>query len=354
MADNLTRLESFPFDSKLDGYDDYGYPAYDRAVGAATLRSAFRQFFSNGIFGTPSSAFVMSKGTSLTVEVQPGMCIIDGAMGGIADEPLRLRLDTAAPAGKVAYGIMLRLDNNDDMRSLYVRVAKGEPGGTPPEPDRSSPGVYELRIGYVTVPNGATSLEGATITDSRGTDACPYAAPFEEIDVSGVIESVKQRALELVPEFESFLSGLRSRCGVEYADLIAYFERYRDLVKSALDGTTAGQLQGQIEELRGQMASFDLSGSVDDETIAFSPVGGSKSVLHLKRGFDVEGGFASAESLSDLAGTLADALYQFHSSQLDGIDSDVIVFWGFPSDVKASSGNYDSSGKSYYANAGGK
>lgn len=241
--ENVTRIESFPFDSKLDGYDDNGYPVYDRAVGAATLRNTFRQFFSNGLFGTPSNAFTIQKLDGLRVSVQPGMGIINGAMGGITDTPLTVTLDTAAPQGLVSYGIFLRYDENDDKRSMYVRVGKGAPGGEPPAVD-ASPGVMELRVGNVKVPSGATDLSGATITDERGTAVCPYAAPFVKIDVSALLESIAADAQKEV-------DALRER-----------LDKYDDLIQSAIDGTVAGQLQGQINDLTIGMTDAEFESYV--------------------------------------------------------------------------------------------
>ena len=240
MADTtLTRLESFPFDSKLDGYDDYGYPVYDRAVGATVLRATFEKFFTDGVFPSPGSAFVISKADGLKVTVQPGICIIGGAMGGFADEPMTVTLDTAAPQGRVAYGLMLRCDVNDDARSLYLRVAKGEAGGAAPAPE-SAPGIRELRLGTVTVPSGAKDLSGATVTNEKGTDACPFAAPFERLDLSGVVEDARAEAQRVLVQ------------------LAKYVEANKEFIGSALDGSVAGNLQNQINALRDGMTDAEF------------------------------------------------------------------------------------------------
>ena len=58
---SLTRVDSFPFDSRADGYDADGYPVYDRAVGASLLRSTFAKFFSDGVFPSPGDALQIAK-----------------------------------------------------------------------------------------------------------------------------------------------------------------------------------------------------------------------------------------------------------------------------------------------------
>ena len=136
----LSRVESFPFDSRSDGYDADGYPVYDRAVGASMLRETFKKFFSDGVFPSPGTALQISKGSGLTVTIQPGIFIIRGAMGGYLTDAQSLTLDTAAPQGNVAYGIMLRYDETEQYRSCYLRVVRGDAGSSPkpPAPVRSS------------------------------------------------------------------------------------------------------------------------------------------------------------------------------------------------------------------------
>lgn len=263
-----TRLESFPFDSKRAGTDDYGYPIYDRAVGASMLRQTFAKFFSNGVFDTPPSALEISKGIGLKVNIAEGIAIINGAMASVPEGGTSVSLtDETITAGTYAYGVFLRYDENIDKRSCYITVRKGEAGAspTPPEPERSAPGIWELRLGYVVVPTGATDLSGATVTNEKGLEFCPFAAPFEEIDVSGITADFRVSANEALDA------------------LLDYFNQYKDMVAAAVDETLAGQLQTQINQLKEQLDSFDLSGSVDDKTVEYTQEAGEiKKTLKLK------------------------------------------------------------------------
>lgn len=267
----MVRMESFPFDSKADGYDADGYPVYDRAVGASMLRATFEKFFTDGVFPTPGTALNIGKAdTGLAVTVQPGIAIINGAMGGIeGDDPITLTLDTAAPQGNVCYGIMLRYDNTDDRRSLYFNVVKGEAASspTPPAPDQTSPEVFELRLGYVVLQSNATDMSAATVTNEKGLDVCPYAAPFEEIDMSTVTADAMASATAAL------------------ASLQSYIETNKAFIDSAIDGTTAGNLQNQINSLKQQLDAFDLSDSVDNKTIEFTQkLGEASKLLRVKEG----------------------------------------------------------------------
>lgn len=260
LPEGVTLVDAFPFDSNPQLITDVnGYLRGDRSVDAWTMQRVFRQFFSDGVFGTPSDALQISKGTSgLTVTINPGMFVIQGGMGGVkeSDGALTLTLDTGAAAGNLCYGIMLRYDNNPDMRGLGFRVVKGTAGASPqpPEPDQTSESVMEYRLGYVEVPNGATDLSSATVHNEKGTDVCPYAAPFVPLDVSSIVADAQAGAIEAMQS------------------LLAYFETYRDAVDAALSEEEATYLQQQITALQEQLADFDidLANEVDDATIEYT------------------------------------------------------------------------------------
>ena len=284
MAD-MTMLDSFPFDSNPDlVYDDDGYPRYDRAVGATILRSTFEKFFTDGVFPSPAGAMQINKGSGLSVTVNPGIFIIKGAMGGAmaGADPWSLTLDTAAPQGNTCYAIMVRFDNNETTRSLYLRVVKGEAASTPtpPAPDQTSANVFEYRLGYVTVPNGASDLSGATVTNEVGLETCPYAAPFEDIDLSEVVHDARTQAAESLDVFMAFL------------------QQNWDLVNSAIDGTTAGNLQSQINELENNALTNE---NIDGTTIVFEPTSTSGGENRLQ----VNGLSIGTEHLKDKSVTQA-------------------------------------------------
>lgn len=257
MADVLKRVESFPFDSKADGYDDDGYPIYDRAVGASMLRETFRQFFSDGVFGTPADAWQITKGEGLSVKVAPGSAIIRGGIASTT-EAVTLKLADSAPHGKVAYSIFLRVDDNEEYRSLYLRVSEGEASSepAPTNPDNDA-AVKELRLGYVVVPSGATDLADAEVVNEKGSGVCPYAAPFDEIDLDALLSDVTRKSED------------------NYNLFVAYLAANREFIESAIDGTAAGHLQAEIDKLAATMTNDDMWSYVQGSSAA---VGGGKHV----------------------------------------------------------------------------
>lgn len=234
---NIMRIESFPFDSKDDGYDADGYPVYDRAVGASMLREAFSKFFTDGAFPSPASGLAISPAEDgLAVSIAPGAFIIKGAIGAVVGDSLTVQLDEKPPAGNTAYGVMVRYDENDTEntgRSLSIRIVRGDASSTalPPSPDQSTPGIYEYRLGYAVVPSGASDMSGASVVNEKGSAVCPYAAPFVDLDLESVVFDAERQAQDVVDAFA------------------VYAQQYYDLVASAIDGTTAGELMQLIQNI---------------------------------------------------------------------------------------------------------
>ena len=224
-------LESFPFDSDFnDDYDDEGYPLYDRAVGARLLRKTLDKMFTTGVWPSPADNLKLSVGTGYTLNVSHGVGIIDGGIGGVFDDGgMDIVLCSEPPRGIVTYAVMLRLDDNDDARGIFVRVAETS-GSTPDDPVIEG-AVHELRLGYVTMPSGAESIQDGTVTDERGTSVCPYCSPFEDIDMSAVVDEARRQALRVVDS------------------LGRYVDANIGLIASVLDETTAGYLSNRIHAL---------------------------------------------------------------------------------------------------------
>lgn len=277
---------SWPFDSDPNvTYDDLGYPILDRAVGADTLQRTFDKFFSDGVFST--SDFRISAASGLSVNIQPGMCIINGGMAGWWDEPKVVALSATAPQWLTHYAIFLRYDNNDDMRGIYLRIDASAAGGSVPEP-QSAANVTELRIGYVTVPANATDLSGATFHNGVGTSKAPITVPLFDIDPIPILEDLRERA-------------------------DAAYQAYYDLLISAVDGTTAGHLQAQIDELKeNQFTEDDIDPLAIREQMGLGSTGGVLQPEYGGTGTDSIGEFAALLAASaPNAASSVDAFFSY-------------------------------------------
>ena len=108
----------------------------------------------------------------------------------------------------------------------------------------------------------------------------------------------------------------------------------------------------QITALQEQIGNTDLSGQVDGTTIEYETKLPTFPSPVLQVMLDQPGSAASSANVQSVAGDLATIAYQFHRSQLDGMDLDSVVTYDFPDDVASSAGVWDAGGSRYYANAG--
>ena len=374
-------LESFPFDSAPDlVYDDDGYPVYDRAVGARVMRDTFKKFFSDGVFPNPGTALKITKGEGLSVNIEPGGCIIKGAFGAVYEEPENIKLDSEPPKGNIAYAIMLRYDDTDDWRCIRFRVAKSEAASNPvpPMPDQTTPKVWEYRLGYVVVPNGATDLSNAVVTNEKGLAVCPYAAPFVEVDVSEIVGDFRNRAEEEMQRFGVFIDGQKAGAQAAVDRFSEFLAKNIEFVKHAIDGTMAGHLQNQIDELKqtGNIANalnpeyLEMARESPDQPEKVSFVAGAVKTRELSDGcvtepkiadgsismrtvagiVDTPSGIASSSSVFEVLRDLS--ILRFNATVSDIIANqrmESAILWEFPEDTDLVQGSFDSGKDLYYS-----
>lgn len=156
-------MEAYPFQSNFTGYDEEGNPLYDRAVGASFIHAREKLFYTNGIFPNPSDNFQVTATDTLTVNVQPGACFIQGVTG-IEEKITLLVLDPAEELTTRTDIIVLRCDFVN--RWIELAVKKNTTALT------RTGNIYELKIAEITIPKMAQSISQSAITDTRLSADC--------------------------------------------------------------------------------------------------------------------------------------------------------------------------------------
>lgn len=171
-------MEAYPFQSNFTGYDDEGNPLYDRAVGASFIHAREKLFYKNGIFPNPSDNFQVIATDTMTVNVQPGACFIEGVTG-IEEAVTPLTLEPAEDLTARTDIIVLRCDFVN--RWIELAVKKGTTALT------RTGNIYELKIAEITIPKMAQSVSQSAITDTRLSADCGI--------VSGAVTTVDTSTL---------------------------------------------------------------------------------------------------------------------------------------------------------------
>lgn len=216
-------MQSFPFTSEVT-FDNSGFPQFDRAVGSDVLRSILSNYYSNGVFGISNTncfKVVASNGGGMTVTVQPGACIINGATAYNKDET-RITLASGEAQPRIDT-IVLRLDDNKAQRSIRIEVIKGVAQSQPTKPAHVREGaVYDLVLANVLVKANVATITNADITDTR-----------IDKNVCGFVSAVNNLNMDTL-----------------YTQQKAMFDAWFEDVKNQLGTDAAGNLQNQINTLK--------------------------------------------------------------------------------------------------------
>lgn len=160
-------ITAYPFDSQITGYTEGGAPIYDRPAGAELLRTVFRDYFTNGVM-TPLAADALQivPDSGMTVTVKPGAGVINGAIMH-SDSDISLPLDAADSLPRIDR-IVLRLDDNVNVRAMEIFVLKGTASSSPTAPQITrSAMVHELVLADISVPANVAAIAAANIIDRR-------------------------------------------------------------------------------------------------------------------------------------------------------------------------------------------
>lgn len=185
-------MQSYPFTSQIT-YDEQGLPLYDRAVDSAFLRKVFAAYFSDGIFYKPANALQVVAGTGMQVQISPGICHIQGAIGIESN----LRTLTLAAAGDQPRidTVVARLDLSQAVRSIDLYVKPGTPAASPSAPSLTRDSTtWELGLANISVGANVSTISQASITDTRlDTARCGMVAQtVGELDTSPYFTQVQE------------------------------------------------------------------------------------------------------------------------------------------------------------------
>lgn len=183
-------MVSFPFDSKITGYDSDNYPIYDRAVDSSTLSTMINEFVSTGVFPKEQDGFTVTAGDGMTVNVSPGSAIIKGTTC-IEKDARTLTIQAADSTYDRIDSVILRYDNSENVRAIDLYVLKGTAASAPVQPTLTrDDDIFEIALANIYIPVNATTISDERITDTRGdTSRCGWATGVSQ----DFMESINNR-----------------------------------------------------------------------------------------------------------------------------------------------------------------
>ena len=215
-------MKSFPFDSEVT-YTETGEPIYDRASNSQELRDYFHLMYTDGVFPNPSTGMqVTAYSEEMSVSVLPGSVMIRGAFG-IEKNNRTLVFEASGTIYDRIDAVVARLNTNHDYRKIDLYVVKGVEAESPVAPELTREGgIYELRLANVFIAKNTSIITTERITDTRlNTNDC------------GIV-TCNPKVVDTTAIFNQYQASL---------------DKYLQYVKECIDGTTAGNLQNQIDAL---------------------------------------------------------------------------------------------------------
>ncbi|MFI0985017.1 tail fiber domain-containing protein [Streptomyces exfoliatus] len=141
------------------------YPFDAQAITETQFSQMFREFQDSGVVASyEASGFLVSAGTAMAVNVQPGLAFLRGHMvQSTATEPVTI---PAASTQVRVDRVILRLD--PAVNSIVLAVKQGTAGSTtPPALTQADTGIYEMALAQITVNANVTSITSGDITSTR-------------------------------------------------------------------------------------------------------------------------------------------------------------------------------------------
>lgn len=276
-------MQSFPFTSEVT-FDDSGFPQFDRAVGSDVLRSILSNYYTNGVFGignNNSFKVVAAAGGGMSLTVQPGACLINGATGYNTEET-RITLANGEAQPRID-SIVLRLDDNKAQRSIRVEVIKGTPQSQPVKPTPVREGaVYDLVLANVMVKANASTITNADITDTRlDKNLCGFVNAINNLNLGTIY-------MQQITMFNDWFEGIKGQLSTDAAgnlqNQINALKPKVDAVNNALDfngqnTTTKGSLEvvGKLSAKGGLAIGGNDTFITKDFTADIAPIKGQEA-----------------------------------------------------------------------------
>lgn len=213
----MADLIAFPYDSLLTEGDS-GLEL-DRAIDASMYRRLMSKYFTTGVFPDDTDSAFKVLAFDKNIIVKKGSANINGVYAELEEDVTINITDYISSSNTVTLAVALRNDDTLSARKTTVQIVTNRTNQLVP-PTRNST-VYEIYVAKVVLEPNAITVYQSDITDLRlNTEYC------------GVVTATV-KGVDTTTFYDQFQGAL---------------DRFLETVQSAIDGTTAGNLQNQINE----------------------------------------------------------------------------------------------------------
>lgn len=230
---------AYPMDSKVT-YNGNGVPSFDRAVTSAQLRGMIGEIITNGVLmANNSNALRVIANGDKTVTIQPGLCVINGAIKKITEaKTIELPVTATESNRGIAVCALFDLAERDIRFYYYIYSTESAANLIPLNSIDRTDAKYAIQLANIYTAPGSTRIVQGNITDTRlDTDRCGAVSSISKFDTTNLYNQIQ--------------SDLASFKSTEQAEFQEWFEN----LQTVLDSNTAAHLQNEIDGLNNSKAN---------------------------------------------------------------------------------------------------
>lgn len=253
----------YPIDSHVT-FNPQGVPTYDRAISSEPLRKLIKSLFSDGVLPNPSTNMQVQSGEGMTVIVNPGFAICNGCMK-LEEKARTLVVQASSTSLDRIDTVILRLNNNEDVRSLDFYVLQGTPATNPVRPSLTqNDTIWEIGLADVFIASNTSVITNQRITDTRyETARCGIISSISEFDTTTLYNQVKADLDEFKDVSEADFTAWITLTKADFDNWMdtekSDFDAWFKTIQSQLSGNVAANLQAQI----GYLPSLETQDKTD-------------------------------------------------------------------------------------------
>lgn len=258
----------------------------DRRYKAEDFREYFASFIGNGVFPNPSSNLQVVDNNNMTITVKKGKGWINGAIY-INTDDLVINIDPADGILNRIDRVVLRFDTLN--RNIKLAVKKGTFNNSPVATElQRDADAYELALADIYIRAGAISITQSSITDLRlDKNLCGIVkGTIEEIDTTTLLAQLNAWKDEEISNFNVWRESQENKQEDWYntttTNFVSEFNIWFESIKGILDGDAAGNLLNEINKVKEDLASIEITAkraTVEDaENLFEADAQGNKNV----------------------------------------------------------------------------
>ena len=253
----------YPIDSHVT-FNSQGIPSYDRAISSEPLRKLIKSLFSDGVLPNPSTNMQVQAGEGMTVIVNPGFAICNGCMK-LEEKARTLVVQASSTSLDRIDTVILRLNNNEDVRSLDFYVLQGTPATNPVRPSLTqNDTIWEIGLADIFIASNTSVITNQRITDTRyETARCGIISSISEFDTTTLYQQVQADLDEFKDVSEADFTAWITLTKADFDNWMdtekSDFDAWFKTIQSQLSGNVAANLQAQI----GYLPSLETQDKTD-------------------------------------------------------------------------------------------